>query len=613
MSACRRRWVAALALALAFVAAVTATTGNAGQRAGAIAVSSATPAKTGTPGNDIMPGTPGNDVIDGLQGDDTIDGGAGNDFLVEGQTGNDRIDGGQGDDVIDGGAGNDLLLLGGPGQDIVFGGRGDDFVEGGSEDDRIDAGDGADVVVGGDGNDILLGGGDADQLQGGFGDDVLVGGGSGDALDGGLGDDVCYTGAALTVFAFCETIVQIESSRAGRDLIDETHPGIAIGGKADLAKLQANREVPRKPVSGNDSPNVLPPGTDAAEAFKARGGDDVVAAAGGDDDVDCGAGNDVCGGGAGDDNLVGGPGDDSLIGDDGNDVIDGGPGADKIVAGAGDDTIFPGDGDEVMLAQLPAAAPADKSVDAGPGNDRIYAIGGGRDTINCGDGKDTVEYDPADTVAADCEVTRAQTTLEVSRSFTLNARQVKGEARIRRPGSKTFEPLKQDASIPVKSDIDTPGMSQVTLSVDVKSGDGSGRATASISRGVTNIVGPSERYPRALALSPIALKPQRDCAGTRAMAARAQARGKKRRQPRKPKKSTPLRTNVEKAKGLVAVITRDVIAAASGTSWTTTQICTGTRVTVTEGVVEVLDRAGRLKPTRLSAGSSRLFPRRKRR
>jgi len=507
----RQRWVAALALAFAFVATAAATSGNAGPRAGGVAISSATP----TPGNDTLAGTARDDVIDGLQGDDTIDGGSGNDFLVEGQTGNDRIDGGLGDDVIDGGAGNDNHLLGGLGQDIIFGGRGDDIIEGGLDDDRIDAGDGADSVQGGLGDDILLGGGDSDQLDGGLGDDVLVGGGSGDALDGGLGEDVCYTGADFAAFAFCETIVQIHSSRAGRDLIDETHPGIATRSPAELSKLQANREVPRRRISGNDAPNVLPPGTNAAEAFKARGGDDVVAGAGGDDDLDCGAGNDVCGGGTGDDNIVGGPGDDSLTGDDGNDVIDAGPGADKIVAGAGDDTIFPGEGDELKLARLAASAPADKAVDAGPGDDRIYAVGGGRDTINCGDGNDTVEYDTADTVADDCEARNVTLTMSASRSFTLNARQVKGAVRIRRPGSTTFEPLKQDASIPVKSDIDTPGNSQVTLSVEVKDGDATSRATASISRGVTNILGPSERYPRALALSPIALKPQRECGRAR--------------------------------------------------------------------------------------------------
>jgi Ca2+-binding RTX toxin-like protein len=614
MIARRRRWFAAIALGIAFVATAAATSGNAGPRAGAIALSSAATAKPiPTSGNDTLTGTTGHDVIDGLQGDDTIDGGSGNDFLVEGQTGNDRIDGGPGEDVIDGGAGNDTSLLGGAGPDIIFGGRGDDTVGGGLDGDRIDAGDGADSVQGGDGDDLLLGGKDSDQLEGGLGDDVLVGGGSGDALDGGLGEDVCYTARDFAVFAFCETIVQIDSSRAGRDLIDETHLGIETGGPAGVTKLQTNREVLRKRISGNDAANVLPAGTDAAEAFKARGGDDVVAGAGGDDDLDCGTGNDVCRGGAGDDNIVGGSGEDSLNGDDGNDVIDGGAGADKIVAGAGDDTIFPGEGDEVTLAQLAASAPTDKGIEAGPGNDRIHAVGGGRDTISCGDGTDTVEYDDADTVADDCEIRSVTLTLVPSRSRTLNARQVEGAVRIRKPGSKTFEPLKQDAPIPVTSDIDTPGDSQVTLSVEVKDGNATSRATATISRGVTNILGPSQRSPRALTLSPIALKPQRGCGRARATAARvAQASARKRRKPRKARKPTRRTTTVRDANGPVAVITRDVIVAAGGTSWTTTQICTGTRVTVTEGVVNVVER-GRRKTTRVRAGSSRMFLKRKRR
>ncbi len=55
-------------------------------------------------------------------------------------------------------------------------------------------------------------------------------------------------------------------------------------------------------------------GTNRADVFQARGGDDVVRAVGGDDIVCGGAGADVLDGGGGDDLLRGGPGKDSCPG-----------------------------------------------------------------------------------------------------------------------------------------------------------------------------------------------------------------------------------------------------------------------------------------------------------
>jgi len=605
MSAQLRSWVAALTIAFAItVAAVAAVATAAVERrdANPTAVSSATPGKTisGTPSNEVLSGSTGDDVIDGGAGDDVIDGGLGNDFLVEGGTGDERIDGGIGDDVIDGGAGNDMDLSGGIGQDIVFGGRGDDVADGGLGNDRIDAGGGADTVRGGEGDDVLLGGADRDALDGGSGDDVLIGGGSDDTLDGGLGNDVCYTDATvLEITIGCETEVKIGVTGASRDLIDELHPGIATG-KSVLAKLLANREPPqRKHVSGTDGPDALV-GTDAAEAFKTAGGDDTVSALGGDDDLDCGAGNDNCLGGAGDDNLVGGPGDDRLAGDDGNDVVEGGPGADKIVAGAGDDTIFPGDGDELRPAGVAAGASVDKAVDAGPGNDRIYVAGGGADAVECGDGDDMVQYDSTDTIASDCERRAVPLVVSTSRtlSLSLSAQRIRGDVLIRKPNTSEFVPLKRDEPIPVNSALDTQGTSQVTISADVAEGTQSTRATASISSGTAKILGPSKDYPDKLAIRPISRTSQR-CG--RIVAAAAQAGDTRRRKPTKPKRAAVMRTKLEKVDGRVEAITRDVVAAAVHTSWTTTQTCTGTRVSVIEGVVKVFDR-GRRKTSLVSAG-----------
>jgi hypothetical protein len=69
--------------------------------------------------------------------------------------------------------------------------------------------------------------------------------------------------------------------------------------------------------------------------------------------------------------LFGGPGNDTLEGRDGHDLLEGGDGVDKLDAGNGDDT----------LRSRDAAA----------------------DTVNCGAGTDSIDADPADTIATDCE------------------------------------------------------------------------------------------------------------------------------------------------------------------------------------------------------------------
>jgi ferric-dicitrate binding protein FerR (iron transport regulator) len=75
------------------------------------------------------------------------------------------------------------------------------------------------------------------------------------------------------------------------------------------------------------------------------------------------------------------------------------------------------------------------------------------------------------------------------------------------------------------------------------------------------------------------------------------------------KKIAKLKTTVVKTLGPVATITRDVIAAAKSTSWTTTQSCDGTRVSVAEGVVTVLDRG--LHKTKLVAAGGSYFAKRR--
>ena len=83
--------------------------------------------------------------------------------------------------------------------------------------------------------------------------------------------------------------------------------------------------------------------------------------------------------------AIGGGGIDRIQTGPANDIIDGGRGADRITAGLGSDAIYGGDGDDIILAR-----------------------DGAKDVVVCGAGRDAVDVDPIDELAADCEAAPAQ-------------------------------------------------------------------------------------------------------------------------------------------------------------------------------------------------------------
>lgn len=109
---------------------------------------------------------------------------------------------------------------------------------------------------------------------------------------------------------------------------------------------------------------------DLPGSLEGADGADTLTGGGAADALDGGQGNDALDGGAGDDVVNGGDADDKLTGGDGADKIDGGAGTDAVTAGAGDDLVRAADG-----------------------------IG---ETLDCGDGSDTVDVDARDTPTA-CE------------------------------------------------------------------------------------------------------------------------------------------------------------------------------------------------------------------
>jgi Ca2+-binding RTX toxin-like protein len=206
------RALPSLALALALVLSITASSivraedGFVHRCFGRVATI------VGTNGHDSINGTVGDDIIVGLRGNDFINGRAGNDRICGGG-GNDASDfvGGESAPGLEGGSGNDRVL-GGPGFDDVNGGpvaagepAGTDVLLGGRGPDVLcdnwcfrDASAGEPQSTGPD--DRLFGGKDAirDRLLATGGNDRSAGGPGDDAIsaaDGVSGNDVVDGGS----------------------------------------------------------------------------------------------------------------------------------------------------------------------------------------------------------------------------------------------------------------------------------------------------------------------------------------------------------------------------------------------------------------------------------
>ena len=90
--------------------------------------------------------------------------------------------------------------------------------------------------------------------------------------------------------------------------------------------------------------------------------------------------------------LIGTAGRDLLHGLGGNDRLFGRAGNDRLVGGAGNDRLVGGPGRDV--------------IEGGIGADTIDVRDGSRDSVNCGNGRDTVIADRLDAIARNCETIR---------------------------------------------------------------------------------------------------------------------------------------------------------------------------------------------------------------
>ncbi|MBJ7331729.1 MAG: beta-propeller fold lactonase family protein [Solirubrobacteraceae bacterium] len=351
----------------------------------------------GGTGNDTLEGGPGDDALDGFDGDDKLRGGPGHDYLVESRFGDDKLlDGGPGDDYVDGNRGNDTLVRGGEGNDIVLGGPGSDSVDGGPGNDVVDGGAGEDPAIsGGSGNDVLVGGRGNDTLEGGPGDDMLYGSTGADHFDCGSGEDWIYVDSTTEAKKAkgCEHVIDDDPTRDGAydPVALVANRGLARGGVLALKRGSALGDTPRsdRPIGTHDDDELL--GTDKRDLINGNDGNDLITGGAGNDDLDGGDDDDELRGGTGNDRLFGRFGADDIHGEEGNDELEGGRGEDTLDGGSGNDKLNGGFDPDVLRG--------------GPGTDRIIAVGGGIDDVDCGPGQDRADVDRRD-IVKNCEDVR---------------------------------------------------------------------------------------------------------------------------------------------------------------------------------------------------------------
>jgi hypothetical protein len=90
---------------------------------------------------------------------------------------------------------------------------------------------------------------------------------------------------------------------------------------------------------------------------------------------------------------------DTLIGTAGNDVLRGLGGNDRLNGRAGRDRLYGGRGDDLLTGGAGADA-----IFGGTGSDLVHVRGGGRDSVDCGPGRDTLFADRMDAASSRCEM-----------------------------------------------------------------------------------------------------------------------------------------------------------------------------------------------------------------
>ncbi len=324
-------------------------------------------------------------------------------------------------------------ITSGSGDDSLYGGALTDSLSGGAGNDFLKGEGGADTLSGGDGNDVIdAADGDSgiDTVDAGAGDDHVYADFK-DTVDGGTGNDLLTldlsdhaTAQTLAFSAVAGVVNTITTTSfqnfeflelytgAGNDSVTFDSSAYQLtavnnedywdaGAGTDRAVFHfADLTVPAYADLGHFQAGDFNIGLANVESIDVQmgSGDDTAYGGALSDGLDGGAGNDYLNGGGGNDAITGDDGADSLHGGDGDDSMDGGAGNDAVVGDAGNDTLLGGDGDDVIDAGNGTDDSGVDTVDAGAGDDHVYADF--KDNLDGGTGNDRLSLDLSDHATA---------------------------------------------------------------------------------------------------------------------------------------------------------------------------------------------------------------------
>ncbi|WP_259916945.1 nidogen-like domain-containing protein [Jannaschia sp. M317] len=341
---------------------------------------------TGNNQSNELRGNAGNDAMDGDDGNDTIKGEEGDDTLI----------GGDGDDELSGGAGADALI-GGPGRDSASYRDATMAVVADLENAGANSGEAAgdtfssiEDLIGGSGDDSLSGTATANVISGSDGDDTLVGRGGNDTLNGDNEDDVLNGGEGA------------DRLNGGRANDIASYEDATTGVQANLGNSAANTGE-----AAGDTYNSI-------EGLMGSAFNDTLIGDGNDNLIIGGAGDNTLNGGGGNDTLRGGTGSDAHIGGSGSDTADYSEAASGVRASLFDASGNTGEarGDTYNSIEGLMGSAFNDTLEGtsnaqmimGLAGDDLILERGGADTIDGGEGLNTLSYENANTfVVVDLE------------------------------------------------------------------------------------------------------------------------------------------------------------------------------------------------------------------
>jgi len=175
---------------------------------------------------------------------------------------------------------------------------------------------------------------------------------------------------------------------------------LMAGGVAWAATFTCDQTGDRDPdpgqCSGTPNPDEIN-GTPGTDEIRALAGNDVVSGFDGSDEIYGDEGNDVVDGWPGNDTIYGGPDDDGSAQGTGFDFQ-------NLQGAEGSDTVYGNGGNDWIDAAQNDSPGSEDSSFGGSGNDRIGAVDGNVDIINCGKGtRDRAFIDSLDVEVTGCE------------------------------------------------------------------------------------------------------------------------------------------------------------------------------------------------------------------